>query len=88
MISLAFFAGVEPVSNALSKALYFLSEHPNVQQKLYETIKKKFSGEISYEELTQNEYLDAFVQETLRMGTNIFFISRTAIEVGKQRESD
>ena len=84
MISLAFLAGVEPVSNALSKALYFLSENPSVQQKLYETTKKNFSGEISYEELTQHEYLDAFVQETLRMGGNILFLSRTAMEVGKQ----
>lgn len=77
-ILLAFLAGVEPVSNALSKVLYFLSENADVQQKLYEEIKRKFSDEISYEELTQNEYLDAVVQETLRLGGNILFLTRTA----------
>ena len=48
-------------------------ENADVQQKLYEEIKRRFSDEISYEELTQNEYLDAVVQETIRLGRNIFF---------------
>lgn len=79
-LSLAPRAGVEPTSNGLSKSLYFLSEYPDVQQKLYEEIKTNFSGEITYEAVTQNEYLDAVVQETLRLGGNIFFLTRTAAE--------
>ena len=76
---------MEPVSNALSKALYFLSENPEVQQKLYDEMVRKFSGEIVYEELVQNEYLDAFVQETLRIGGNILFMTRTAAQVNNEK---
>lgn len=81
-LCVSFFTGVEPVSNALSKALQFLSENPKAQQKLYKEIQSKFTGdEISYEELTQNEYLEAVVQETLRLGGNILFLTRTAAVV-------
>ena len=76
---------MEPVSNALSKALYFLSENPEVQQKLYDEVVRKFSGEIVYEELVQNEYLDAFVQETLRIGGNNLFLTRTAAQVNNEK---
>lgn len=77
------FAGVEPVSNAVTRALQFLSENPKVQQKLYEEIKSKFTSDDipDYEELTQNQFIDAVVQEVLRLAGNILFLSRTAVVV-------
>jgi len=77
-ILLAFLAGVEPVSNAVSQMMYLLSKHPNIQTKLRNEIAKEFSDEISYEKLTQNEYLDAVVNESMRLGNNITFQSRIA----------
>lgn len=77
-ILLAFFAGIEPVSNATSQALYFLSRFRDVQDKLYDDIVKEFSEEITYEKITQHPYLDAFLNESLRLGNNIFLQTRTA----------
>lgn len=75
---LQFLAGIEPVSNATSKALYFLSMFNDVQDKLYEEIVEEFSEEITYEKIAQAPYLGAFFNETLRLGNNIFLQTRTA----------
>ena len=37
--------------------------------------------EIDYEKLTQNPYLDAVVNECLRLGSNFIFQIRTAVVV-------
>ena len=62
---------------------YFLSEHPEVQAKLYAEIVKEFSDEINYEKLTQNAYLDAVVNEVLRLGNGVTLLTRTAAKVFK-----
>ena len=49
---LAYFAGTETVSGILSQAFRFLMENPEVKEKLLEEIKKEFSNEITYENLT------------------------------------
>lgn len=79
--SLSFFAGAEAVSNAAANMFYYLSQNPDVQQKLYDEVKKKFSDEITYEELMQNEYLDAVTNEVLRMGANFLLLTRSAAVV-------
>lgn len=61
--------------------LYYLSQYPDIQQKLYEEVMKKFSDEITYEELMQNEYLDAFTNEVLRLGANFLLLTRSAAVV-------
>ena len=61
--------------------IYFLSENPKVQQKLYDEVMKKFSDEITYEEIMQNEYLDAIFNETIRLGANFLLLSRYAAVV-------
>ena len=49
-----------------------------MQTKLYNEIVKEFSDGIDYERLTQNEYLDAVVLESLRLGASILLQTRTA----------
>ena len=78
---LSFFAGVEAVSNAAANMISMLSQHPDVQAKLYDEVKEKFSGEITYEDLMQNEYLDAVTNEVLRFGASFLLITRTAVVV-------
>ena len=70
------------VSNAITEALNFLSEHPEVQKKLCNEIESEFDNdEINYEKLTQSPYLDAVVRETLRLKNSLLFLGRTATVV-------
>ena len=69
------------VSNTLAQVFYFLSEHPEVQTKLYDEIVKEFSNGIDYEKLTQNEYLDAVINESLRLRGSVLLQTRTATVV-------
>ena len=83
---LSFFAGVEAVSNACAKMCYYLSQYPDVQAKLYDEVMKKFSDEITYEELMQNEYLDAVTNEVLRLGANFLLLTRSAAVVSHLKD--
>lgn len=60
---------------------YYLSKHPEVQTKLYNEIIKEFSDGINYEKLTQQPYLDAVVNEVLRLGNQALNLNRTAAVV-------
>lgn len=77
-ILLSYFAGVEAVANSIANLLYLLSENPVAQTKLYNEIIKEFNDGIEYEKLTQNEYLDAVINESLRFGTSFLMVTRTA----------
>lgn len=78
-ILLSFFAGVEPVANLITQMLYFLSEHPDVQERLHDEIIREIGDDASYDKITQNlKYMDAVVNESLRLGNNLFFQTRTA----------
>lgn len=78
---MAYFAGVETVSGVLCKISQFLAENPEIQDRLHKEIKKEFFEGINYENLTQHAYLDAFLNESLRLGTSIFVQERTAMKV-------
>ena len=62
-------AGVDTTSNALSRVLHLLSEHPDVQAKLRSEVQQaqEHYGEIPFDELMALPYLDAVVRETLRL---------------------
>ncbi|CAF1490887.1 unnamed protein product [Rotaria sp. Silwood1] len=66
-------AGYETTSTALSYISYILATHPNEQVKLQENIDAYFNPEtdeddiLSYDAISQIEYLDMFIRETLRM---------------------
>ncbi|CAF2955596.1 unnamed protein product [Rotaria sp. Silwood2] len=71
-IYLFMIAGYETTSTALSYISYVLATHPDEQQKLQEHIDIHFDSETeddmpSYDTISQMEYLDMFVRETLRM---------------------
>ena len=65
-------AGYETTSTALSYITYVLATHPDEQQKLQEHIDAHFNAENehdmpSYDTISQMDYLDMFIRETLRM---------------------
>jgi len=65
-------AGYETTSTALSYISYVLATHPDEQQKLQEHIDAHFDPQTendmpSYDTVSQMDYLDMFVRETLRM---------------------
>ncbi|KAJ3537263.1 hypothetical protein NMY22_g5663 [Coprinellus aureogranulatus] len=67
-ISTLMFAAMDTTSNALSRILWLLASHQDVQDKLRNEIreaKQKF-GEPEYEQLMALPYLDAVIRETLR----------------------
>lgn len=64
--------GYETTSTALSYVTYALATHPDVQQKLQEEIDAHFNPETEsemppYDLLSNMEYLDMVIRETLRM---------------------
>ncbi|NXH78525.1 CP3AO protein, partial [Hydrobates tethys] len=63
------FAGYETTSNMLCYLAYELATHPDVQQKLLEEIDTILPNKapLTYETMTQLEYLDMAVSETLRL---------------------
>jgi thromboxane-A synthase len=65
-------AGYETTSTALGYVTYILATHPDEQRKLQEHIDAHFDPETehtmpTYETVTEMEYLDMFIRETLRM---------------------
>lgn len=64
------FAGLDTTSNALSRTLWLLAQHSEVQAKLRAELceaKKKAGGNIPYDELVALPYLDAVCRETMRL---------------------
>ncbi len=71
-MSLSVIAGYETTSTALSYISYVLATHPHEQQKLQEHIDSHFNPLTendmpSYDTISQMDYLDMFIRETLRM---------------------
>jgi len=61
-------AATDTTSNALSRILWVLSEHQDVQERLRAEIREARNGEdISYDKLVRLPYLDAVCRETLRL---------------------
>lgn len=63
------FAAMDTTSGALSRILFLLAEHPDVQEKLRQEITEaQAQGEtLSYDALVSLPYLDAVCRETLRL---------------------
>lgn len=66
---LFFIAGFETTSTLLFWASYALVMNPHLQERLHQQVKqaKESSGKLDYETLQSIKYLDAFINETLRM---------------------
>ncbi|CAG2175942.1 unnamed protein product [Oppiella nova] len=77
-------AGYESSSATLSMCLHNIAKHPEVQHKLYEEIhtfhKQKKSSTDSYETMHSLKYMDAVIDETLRLFTSPIARERVANE--------
>ena len=69
------------MSNGLCQITEYLVEYPEIQERLYQELKNEFSDGISYENLTQHAYLDAFFNETFRLGTAVYSLLKNAAKV-------
>ena len=75
-------AGMDTTSNALSRILHLLSEHPDVQQKLRAEVVEATNGgtvDLDYDDLMKLPYLDAVCRETLRLFAPVMLIIRTYV---------
>ena len=55
-------------SNTLSRIIYLLVQHPDMQEKVREEILAASAGhDIPYDELMALPYLDAVIRETMRV---------------------
>ncbi|CAG2169916.1 unnamed protein product, partial [Oppiella nova] len=77
-------AGYENTSTTLSLCLYSIAKHPEVQQKLYEEIhtfhEQKISSADSYETINSLKYMNAVIDETLRLFSPLMYLNRVATE--------
>ena len=76
---LFFIAGYDTTSAALSHALYFLAQNIECQQRLAEEL-KTLTEEFNYENLNQLKYLNAVINETLRMAPPLISIQRECVK--------
>ncbi|KAJ6544798.1 cytochrome P450 [Mycena vulgaris] len=74
------FAATDTTSSALSRTLHILAQHPEVQEKLRQELRSthKDGVDLSYDDLSSMEYMDAICRETLRLYPPVSTISRIA----------
>ncbi|KAM5545445.1 hypothetical protein V8D89_000483 [Ganoderma adspersum] len=78
-------AGMDTTSNALSRILHLLAQHPDVQDKLRAELIEAQGGpdgdaDMSYDELDKLPYLDAVCRETLRVFAPVGLSGRVAMK--------
>ncbi|KAI0716435.1 cytochrome P450 [Earliella scabrosa] len=62
------FAAMDTTSNAMSRTLQLLAQHPDVQERLRrEVVEARTHGDLDYDQLHALPYLDAVCRETLRL---------------------
>ncbi|XP_011699841.1 PREDICTED: cytochrome P450 9e2-like [Wasmannia auropunctata] len=78
-----FFGGFDTVSNLMCFAAHEIAVNPDVQAKLRDEINevlKTTNGELTYDALNEMQYLDAVVNETLRLWPIAIFLDRVSVE--------
>ncbi|KAI5117682.1 hypothetical protein M0805_003472 [Coniferiporia weirii] len=75
-------AGHDTTTNAVSRILYLLAIHPDVQTKLREevTAARKKYGDLDYDTLQALPYLDAVCRETMRAYPPAAYVERVAVK--------
>lgn len=68
-------AGIELYSHAVSFMLYYLSKHPEVQEKIFEET-SEMSEDLTSENLSRAFYTRAAIQEAFRLSPSAFAIAR------------
>ncbi|KAF8966234.1 cytochrome P450 [Flammula alnicola] len=80
-MSTLMFAAMDTTSSALTRLLYLLATHQDVQDKLRKEIKEAKEaegGDLPYDKLVSLPYLDAICRETLRLHPPVTMIRRKA----------
>ncbi len=81
-----FVAGHETTANTLSWTLYLLSQHPEVEQKLWDEIDHVLNGRrVTVNDLPKLKYAENIIWETLRLYPAAWMINREvtdAVEIG------
>ena len=70
---------MDTTSNATSRILHLMAQHPDVQEKLrHEVVQARAAagGDLDYDELHALPYLDAVCRETLRLCVFVRYLSR------------
>ncbi|XP_032665477.1 uncharacterized protein LOC116841533 [Odontomachus brunneus] len=78
-----FFGGFDTSSTAMSFIAQEIAINPDVQEKLRQEIDKVLensNGEVTYEVINRLEYLDAVINETLRLYPPNFFLERVCVQ--------
>ncbi|KAH9841449.1 cytochrome P450 [Rhodofomes roseus] len=80
-MSILIFAGMDTTSNALSRILYLLAQHPEVQEKLRQELLSAGAADgIPYDELNRLPFLDSVCRETLRVYPPVTLLFRAATQ--------
>lgn len=78
------FEGHDTTTSGLSSALYMLSRHPKVQQKVFEEIVKIFGANTEkparISDLQELKYMECVIKETLRLFPPVPLIGRETTE--------
>ncbi len=83
-----FLAGHDTTSNTMSWALYSIGIRPDIQQKIFEEVKKLEGREIQYEDLHELTYTTQVINETMRLYPAAWHMGRMNIEDDKLGEYD
>lgn len=74
------YLGHETTANTLSTLAYNLCEHEDIQERIHQEIlnaKESHGGKITYEALDDLKYLEATINENLRINGPVLFHMRT-----------
>ncbi|KAG6898697.1 hypothetical protein C0993_005050 [Termitomyces sp. T159_Od127] len=83
------FGAQDTTSSALSRILYLLSIHPDIQERVRDEVREKLrqqraegdlSGRLDYDSVMALPILDAVIKETLRLYPPVPFVRRTAVK--------
>ncbi|KAJ2943997.1 hypothetical protein O0L34_g8322 [Tuta absoluta] len=77
-----FVAGVEPTASAIYATFIELGRNPDILQKVHDEIDRvwdKYDGNLTYEAISEMEYLDKVLDEALRMYPPIGFLTRMCV---------
>ncbi|KAL1678913.1 cytochrome P450 [Schizophyllum commune] len=84
-MSVLIFGATDTTSSALSRILYLLAKHPDMQDRLRQEIRaaKETYGVLTYDELESLPLLDAILRETLRLSSCTRTVKDAVLPFGK-----
>ncbi|XP_053996963.1 cytochrome P450 9e2-like [Hylaeus anthracinus] len=77
------FGGFDTVSNQLCFVIHYLAVNPDVQKRLQEEIDEvleRKQGQMTYDDINGMEYIDAIINETMRLKPIAYFLDRVCVK--------